>query len=122
MYEWISDSGETPLIVIDAEVPGVSVPADHVEDGKIILNIAESATAGLTIGNEELSFAARFGGVATDVRLPVAAVIGIYSRDTGEGMIFAAEEPEPGGSDDSKPGVEPGDGTTRKKPTLTVIK
>jgi len=122
MHEWISDSGLTPLIVVDANVTGVSVPAQHIEDGKVILNIAETATAGLTIGNSELSFAARFGGIATEVRVPVAAVIGIYSRETGEGTIFSSEESAAGESDGSEESPAPDAGAQKKKPTLTVIK
>lgn len=116
MYEWICDSHYTPHIVVDARPEQVQVPPQHVSDGKIILNISESATEGLRLGNETISFATRFGGRVHSVRLPASAVLGIYARETGEGMIFTdeGEGPAPGGDDD---GPGPPD-----RPTLKVVK
>ena len=42
MHEWMADNGHTPHIVVDASIDGVSVPSEHIKDGKIILNISES--------------------------------------------------------------------------------
>ncbi|MCU0252804.1 MAG: ClpXP protease specificity-enhancing factor [Vicinamibacterales bacterium] len=93
MHEWISDSNCTPHIVVDAGVTGVEVPRQFVKDGKIVLNVSWNATAQLQLGNDELSFNGRFGGASMQVRVPVAAVLAIYARETGQGMIFA-DEPE----------------------------
>ncbi|MCU0971491.1 MAG: ClpXP protease specificity-enhancing factor [Gammaproteobacteria bacterium] len=93
IHEWISDSNCTPHIVVDAGATGVEVPRQYVKDGKIVLNVSWSATAQLQLGNDELSFNGRFGGVSMQVRVPVAAVLAIYARETGQGMIFA-DEPE----------------------------
>ena len=49
MHEWMSDNGNTPHIVVDAGVDGVSVPREHVKDGKIILNISETAAHNLKL-------------------------------------------------------------------------
>ncbi len=89
MHEWMGDNGNTPHIVVDATVDGVSVPPQHVKDGKIILNISESAAHNLFLRNDLISFRARFGGVPFDVEVPMPAVLGIYSRETGQGMIFS---------------------------------
>jgi stringent starvation protein B len=99
MHEWISDSQCTPHLVVDAGVTGVEVPRQYVQDGKIVLNVSWSATAQLQLGNDELSFSGRFGGASMQVRSPIAAVLAIYARETGQGMIFAddAEQPPPGG-------------------------
>jgi stringent starvation protein B len=88
MHEWMSDNGETPLVVVDARMPGVIVPAEHVADGRIVLNLAWAATRGLTLGNDEITFQARFGGVPHAVTLPLDAVLGIYARESGQGMVF----------------------------------
>lgn len=88
MHEWISDNSQTPHIVVDAGVEGVKVPVQHVKDGRIILNISLNAAQGLSLGNEALSFRARFGGVSQDVVVPIAAIVGIYARESGQGMIF----------------------------------
>lgn len=93
MHEWMSDNGLTPQLVVDTTLPGVHVPAGHAEDGRIILNVSWTATGRLELGNEEIRFEARFGGVSQRVHLPVDAVIGIFARENGQGLVFAAEAP-----------------------------
>ncbi|MDW8479299.1 MAG: ClpXP protease specificity-enhancing factor [Xanthomonadales bacterium] len=126
LYDWISDNGLTPHIVVDATVPGVEVPAFAVRDGKVVLNIALRAVDQLDLGNERLSFLARFGGVSHAVSIPVAAVTAIYARENGVGMAFAAERGEtaPDGpavasGDEDPPG---GEGGGPRRGHLRVIK
>lgn len=97
MHEWMGDNGNTPHIVVDAAIDGVAVPSDHVKDGKIILNISYSAAHNLKLTNDAVSFRARFSGVPFDVWVPIASVLGIYAKETGQGMIFShgADNPEP---------------------------
>ena len=97
MHEWMDDNGNTPHIVIDTTFDGVSVPREHIKDGKIILNISQSAAHNLKLTNSAVSFRARFSGVPFDVWVPIASVLGIYAKETGQGMIFShgAEQPEP---------------------------
>ena len=92
MHEWMSDCGHTPHIIVDAQRPGVQVPAAHVKDGKIVLNISLSATQHLILGNDALEFNTRFGGRVYQVHVPVSAVLGIYSRETNEGMVFTEHQ------------------------------
>jgi stringent starvation protein B len=96
MHEWMGDNGHTPHIVVDASVDGVAVPEEHVKDGKIILNISLSAAHNLKLTNSSVSFRARFSGVPFDVWVPVSSVLGIYAKETGQGMIFShgSEQPE----------------------------
>ena len=93
LHEWMSDNGLTPQLVVDVSLPGVQVPAGHAEDGRIILNVSWTATGRLELGNEEIGFEARFGGVSRRVHVPVDAVIGIFARENGQGLVFAAEAP-----------------------------
>ncbi len=95
MHEWMGDNGNTPHIVVDAAHGGVQVPAQHVKDGKIILNISPSAAHNLRLRNDLISFRARFGGVPFDVVVPMPAIMGIYARETGQGMIFSHDNDEP---------------------------
>ena len=95
MHEWISDSDCTPHIVVDATMKGVDVPRQYVRDGKIVLNLSWNATAQLTMGSDEISFNGRFGGASMTVRVPMDAVLAVYARETGQGMIFAEDESGP---------------------------
>ncbi|HAN69491.1 MULTISPECIES: ClpXP protease specificity-enhancing factor [Haliea] len=122
LYEWIVDNDCTPYLLVDARRPGVEVPSQYVKDGQIVLNVSPSAVIELLIGNEWISFNGRFGGTPTDILLPVGAVIGIYARENGQGMVFEAEEsPEP--PDD--PSGDDGAGATSKpegRPSLKIVK
>lgn len=107
-HEWISDSNCTPHIVVDAAYPGVDVPRQFVKDGKIVLNVSWSATSGLVMDNESVSFSARFSGSSLSVRIPIGAVLAIYARETGQGTIFSEDDaapppPEPSSPTDAPP-------------------
>lgn len=114
MHEWIGDSQLTPHLVVDAAVDGVQVPPEHISDGKIVLNIGANATQQLQLGNDAISFETRFNGRAYPIFLPCEAVLGIYARETGEGMIFTADDADGDGGDDTPAPPRP--------PTLKVVK
>lgn len=95
LYAWIADNDMTPHLLVDAGRPGVQVPAFAVNDGKVVLNVADRAVAGLEMGNDLISFTARFGGVSHPVRVPVSAVLAIYARETGQAMALPEEIGEP---------------------------
>ena len=116
LFEWIGDNGMTPHILVDAGAPGVDVPEQAVQKGKVILNIDEAAVRELNLGNEWLTFSARFSGRSFNVTVPVDAVLAIYSKENGQGMMFAQDE-------DSDSPDDPGDGPKpTKRPHLTVVK
>jgi len=91
-YEWLLDNDLTPHLVVDINLPGVMVPLEYARDGQIVLNIAPRAVGNLELGNDEVRFSARFGGVPRQVSVPMAAVLAIYARENGAGTMF---EPEP---------------------------
>lgn len=91
VYQWICDNGLTPYIVVDAARPGVQVPPQAVSEGRVVLNLAPRAVASLEMGNETITFMARFGGASCAVNVPVAAVQAIYARENGQGMLLAEE-------------------------------
>ncbi|PJK00759.1 ClpXP protease specificity-enhancing factor [Lysobacteraceae bacterium NML91-0213] len=88
LYEWIVDNGMTPHILVDATRPGVRVPAHTVNEGRVVLNIADRAVGRLEMDNESVRFTARFGGVSQSVSVPVSAVLAVYARETGQGMVL----------------------------------
>jgi stringent starvation protein B len=122
MHEWMLDNGFTPHLVVDAKRDGVHVPEAHVKDGKIVLNVSPAATRALSLGNDIVTFEARFGGASLALVIPVSAVLGIYARETGQGMIFGEDDtptsPPPAGGE-PPPQPPAGDG---KRAKLKVIK
>lgn len=128
IHEWICDNGETPILLVDATHPEVTVPQDFVNDGRIVLNISPSATDGLQLGNELIAFSARFGGRPESIELPVASVLAVYSRESQHGMLFAAGEDgeiaSSGLDDDDGPddGGGPSGGAPKDRSHLRVVK
>lgn len=120
IYQWIVDNQCTPYLVLAANYPGVLVPTQFVRDGQVTLNIGPSAVRELDIGNEQLEFNARFGGVPTQVCTPLAAVVAIFAKENGQGMGFDVETPPDPGPDSD--GSEQGPGVGGKKPSLKVVK
>jgi stringent starvation protein B len=94
MHQWMSDCGLTPHVIVDAGRDGVAVPSAFVKDGKIVLNLSHTATQDLNLQNQCIEFNARFAGVVHHVHVPMPAVLGIYARETGEGMVFNETEPD----------------------------
>ncbi|MDX7990584.1 ClpXP protease specificity-enhancing factor [Xenorhabdus littoralis] len=90
-YEWLLDNELTPHIVADVSLYGVNVPMEYAQNGQIILNISPRAVGNLELTNDEVRFNARFGGVARQVTVPMAAVIAVYARENGAGMMFEPE-------------------------------
>ena len=93
-YDWIVDNDCTPYIVVNAHYPGVEVPQDFVTDGQIVLNIAPRAVSSFEMNNDHLQLSTRFSGMPIDIYLPVGAVMGIYTQENGQGMVFEPEDPE----------------------------
>ena len=122
MHEWMSDSGFTPHIIVLADAPGAKVPRAYVKDGKIVLNVSHSATQRLNLGNDQVEFEARFAGVIHHVRLPVGAVVGIYARETGEGMVFNEQDNGPEPPNKPSPSEDGATSAAPKRPQLTVVK
>lgn len=97
LYEWILDNNCTPYILVNAHEAGVEVPQNFVKDGQIVLNISPVAVQGLLVANEGLEFNGRFGGIPMRVYVPIEAIMGIYAKENGQGMIFelGADSPRP---------------------------
>ena len=107
LYQWIEDNALTPYLMVDATTDNVQIPREHVQDGRIVLNIASRATGNMSMGNEYINFSARFGGVSQEIWVPLTAVMGIYAKENSQGMFFDPNEydnyePEEGAASVSK--------------------
>lgn len=92
LREWVLDNGQTPFVLVDPKFPGTDVPNEFIVDGRMVLNIGNDAVVGLEISNDALSFEARFNGRSRHIFAPLGAVLAIYSRETGRGMVFDDEQ------------------------------
>jgi len=128
IHEWCTDSNMTPYLAVRVDA-NTKVPAEHVKNGEIVLNVSLNATRNLTINNELVQFSARFNGVSREVSIPVDRVQGIFARENGQGAFFtvespaalAAAPPAPAvaqGEADSEPPKPPAKGQTK----LRVVK
>ena len=112
LHEWCCDHGFTPYITVVAD-EWTRVPREFVRDGQIVLNVDYEATNRLSIGNEEISFQARFGGVPRDISIPIGNVVAIYARENGNGMAFDYEKSNDAENDGQRVG--------RKKPVIREV-
>ena len=92
IYDWISDNNLTPYVLVDAGFEGVRVPPQVIKNGQVVLNLAMRAVGNLDLGNEWITFQARFSGVSQAIHIPVQAVLALYAQENGQGMMFPADE------------------------------
>jgi stringent starvation protein B len=116
IYEWIIDNQLTPHLLVDAENPDAVLPTDFIENGKIVLNMRPEAIQDLLLGNNEIQFHARFSGESIHIITPTTAVLAIYAKENGKGMVFDPEE----SNNDTPPPSTPEKKHT--KPQLRVVK
>lgn len=119
IYEWCVDSGLTPYLAVRVD-EHTEVPRTHVKDGEIVLNLSADAVRNLQMGNEMITCTGRFGGVPFDIMVPVMATIGIFAKETGQGLVFQGDEslqPPP-----SSAGGDRGSKPVPNKPNLKIVK
>lgn len=94
LIDWIVDNDLTPHIVLDASYEDIEVPQEFVREGRIVLNVSGSAVQNFRLAPDGLEFDARFSNLSRRVKSPVGAIIGIYARENGQGMVFEPEKLE----------------------------
>jgi stringent starvation protein B len=128
IHEWCTDSNLTPYLSVKVNTE-TRVPREFVKDGEIVLNLASHSTHRLTIGEDLIQFAARFGGQSRECSIPMGAVSGIFARESGQGMFFQPDEVAvaDNGATAAKPEAPadpdtPTPSPTPKRPRLQIIK
>lgn len=117
IYDWILDNNLTPHLLVNAEDPNALLPQQFVQDGRIILNIRPAAVEALSLGNEAIEFNTRFSGKSTYINAPISAIMAIYAKENGKGMVFEIEE-----SQNDEPPPPPPEKPKKAKPALRVVK
>jgi stringent starvation protein B len=121
IYEWIADNDHDVHILVHTNYPGVVVPEEKDTDGQIVLNISMGATRELVMDNEKISFTAAFKGVLHDLWVPMGSIAGIYSRQTGQGVVFEVAQAVPAAPEPVEGGVvEPEE--PKQRPGLRLVK
>ncbi len=129
LYEWCVDNGHTPFLTVKVD-QRTRVPVSYVKDGQIVLNLGPAAVRDLHMDNDWVSFSARFGGVSQVIEIPVANVLAIFARETGEGMAFAQAQAAAGGpavveNEDASRSTDaptPDPDRPKGRPSLRVVK
>jgi stringent starvation protein B len=114
VYDWIVDNELTPHLLVNADNNKGSLPTDYIEDGKILLNIRPQAVEALSLGDNAIEFNTRFNGKSTPIEVAVNAVMAIYAKENGKGLVF---DQEPDSGDDNPPNER-----TPSKPNLRIVK
>lgn len=120
LYDWVLTNNCTPYISVNAFFSEVEVPQDYVREGIIILNISPQAIEDLTLGDVAVSFDGRFGGMSSSVYVPIGAIISIYAKENGKGMVFEMETEFPPTTDPAS--SSPRTSSSPVKPDLKIVK
>lgn len=121
IYDWCSDSVLTPYLAVKVNEQ-TRVPKAYVKDGEIVINLSMDAVRNLHIGNEEITCGGRFGGVSHGLVVPIDAVIGIFAKETGQGLVFQGNDSIPTLPTDSGSAVSSDKPSPPGKPRLRVVK
>jgi stringent starvation protein B len=116
--DWISDNNQTTYILVRTAFPDIQVPEKHIRNGKIVLNISPFAVNNIIIDSVNIIFDAQFSGIDSHIVVPIAAVLSIYSKEHGKGMVFDhsyTDPSDPNPPTDNKP-------KPKLKPKLTIVK
>ena len=122
--DWAMDNGLTPQLLVDAGVDGIVIPGSHVQDGKIVLNVHTQAVKALELGNEFITFSARFGGNSHAINLPIQSILAVFARENGQGFFFQEEETQhqmEQSADDSKEHLPNGQSSGPRRPYLRLV-
>lgn len=122
LYQWIVDNDCTPHLLVNTAYPKVQVPEGYAQNDQMVLNVSPNAVRQLEMGNEQISFDGRFSGMVHQIFVPTGAVLAIYARENGKGMVFEAEPVPPQGGDEPDEGNNNSGSRPSGRPSLKVVK
>ena len=113
IYEWCVAEQYTPFLLVKID-QNTLAPRAFIKDGKILLNLSPGSIKDLLMGDEAITFTARFNGAPENLYLPISTVEGVYAKENGEGLFFESKEDQELGSAETK--------KIPNKPKLTLVK
>ncbi|MEY2929222.1 MAG: hypothetical protein RIT47_922, partial [Pseudomonadota bacterium] len=113
IYEWCVAEQFTPYLLVKID-QNTLAPRAFIKDGKILLNLSPESIKDLLMGDEAITFTARFNGAPENLYLPISAIEGIYAKENGEGLFFEVKEDQEIDSKEIK--------KSPNKPKLTLVK
>ena len=113
IYEWCVAEQFTPYLLVKID-QNTLAPRAFIKDGKILLNLSPESIKDLLMGDEAITFSARFNGAPENLYLPISAIEGIYAKENGEGLFFEVKEDQEIDSKEIK--------KSPNKPKLTLVK
>ena len=120
VYSWILEQDYTPYILVDAVNESVAIPQEHVQDGRIILNIHPRSVDNFYVDDDGLSFNARFNGASRQIMVPATALMALYTRETNQGVVFQGDSIATELVSDTP--AEPENEKKSRRPQLTLVK
>ena len=113
IYEWCVAEQFTPYLLVKID-QNTLAPRAFIKDGKILINLSPESIKDLLMGDEAITFTARFNGAPENLYLPISAIEGIYAKENGEGLFFEVKEDQEIDSKEIK--------KSPNKPKLTLVK
>jgi len=130
IYEWCCECGYTPMLFVSVDIKkSNNLPKENIKDGEIIFNVNQNAVRNLNIGNDIISFSARFNGVVKEISFPTETVSGIFAREINQGIAFPDVSSENKEKNEDAESVEDSpsralatEGSKKGKTSLRIVK
>ena len=118
IYDWCIDIENTPYVMSLVEKKTL-IPDVLANSKEIVLNLSPKSIQNLYIDDEGISFKGRFGGSSYNVFLPLTSILGVYAKESGDGIFFSENKKKPF---DSKNINQSKLKSKKFKPHLTIVK
>ena len=118
VYDWCIDNENTPYVMSSVGKKTL-IPEALSKSKEIVLNLSPQSIQNLYIDDEGISFKSRFNGNSHNVFLPVTSILGVYAKESGDGIFFNENKKvPPDGKNINLSKLKP----TKPKSHLTIVK
>ena len=118
IYDWCIDNENTPYVMSLVEKKTL-IPEVLSDSKEIVLNLSPQSIQNLYIDDEGISFKGRFSGNSFNVFLPLTSILGVYAKESGDGIFFSDNKKMPPDGRNIKHSKLK---LKKSKPHLTIVK